>query len=142
MLSTQQLAELRLQLLKEKEDLLEHRKQNDDFGLERGHYHESMGELSSYDNHPADEGTDLFERIFAHVLEQCYARGYVKDDTVFVDSTHIKASATRSKRWRSRKKRPNTPGNCARRLMRIGKRMEKTRLTTTGMTTGNRRRPS
>jgi YteA family regulatory protein len=72
MLSTQQLAELRLQLLKEKEDLLEHRKQNDDFGLERGHYHESMGELSSYDNHPADEGTDLFEREKDIALNEHY----------------------------------------------------------------------
>jgi YteA family regulatory protein len=62
MLSTQQLAELRLQLLQEKSELEEHIDQNDHFGLERGHFHESMGELSSYDNHPADEGTELYER--------------------------------------------------------------------------------
>ncbi|MCM2531209.1 TraR/DksA C4-type zinc finger protein [Neobacillus pocheonensis] len=62
MLSTQQLAELRLQLLKEKTEVEEHFNQNDHFGLERGHDHESMGELSSYDNHPADDATELYER--------------------------------------------------------------------------------
>lgn len=62
MLTTQQLAELRLSLLQEKEELEEHLKQNDHFGLERGHDHESTGELSSYDNHPADEATELYER--------------------------------------------------------------------------------
>lgn len=72
MLSTQKLAELRLQLLKDKEDLEEHLQQNDNFGLNRGHYHESMGELSSYDNHPADEGTDLYEREKDIALEEHY----------------------------------------------------------------------
>lgn len=62
MLTTEQLAGFRLQLLKEKEEIEERLEQNDHYGLERGHYHESMGELSSYDNHPADEGTDLYER--------------------------------------------------------------------------------
>ena len=36
MLSTQKLAELRLQLLEEKQELEEHFKQNDHFGLDRG----------------------------------------------------------------------------------------------------------
>jgi YteA family regulatory protein len=62
MLSTEQLASLRLQLLQEKEELKERVEQNDQYGLERGHFHESMGELSSYDNHPADEGSELYER--------------------------------------------------------------------------------
>jgi len=62
MLTTEQLAGFRLQLLKEKEEIEERLEQNDHYGFERGHYHESMGELSSYDNHPADEGTDLYER--------------------------------------------------------------------------------
>lgn len=43
-------------------------------------------------------GTGLFEEIFTRVLEQCYERGFVKDDTVYVDATHIKASANRHKR--------------------------------------------
>ena len=62
MLTTEQLAGFRLQLLKEKEEIEERLEQNDHYGLERGHFHESMGELSSYDNHPADEGTELYER--------------------------------------------------------------------------------
>jgi YteA family regulatory protein len=62
MLTTEQLAGFRLQLLKEKDEIEERLEQNDHYGFERGHYHESMGELSSYDNHPADEGTDLYER--------------------------------------------------------------------------------
>ncbi|SDM76645.1 yteA family sporulation protein [Bacillus sp. OK048] len=62
MLTTEQLAGFRLQLLKEKEDIEERLEQNDHYGLERGHFHESMGELSSYDNHPADEGSELYER--------------------------------------------------------------------------------
>jgi YteA family regulatory protein len=62
MLTTEQLSNFRLRLLKEKEELEERREQNDHYGLDRGHYHESMGELSSYDNHPADEGSDLYER--------------------------------------------------------------------------------
>jgi YteA family regulatory protein len=62
MLTSEQLENFRNQLMKEKQELLERFEQNDHFGLERGHYHESMGELSSVDNHPADEGTDLYER--------------------------------------------------------------------------------
>jgi len=72
MLSTQKVAELRLQLLRDKQELEKHFKQNDHFGLDRGHYHESMGELSSYDNHPADEGTDLYEREKDIALEEHY----------------------------------------------------------------------
>ena len=46
-------------------------------------------------------GTDLFERIFERILEECYRNGYVKNDTVFVDATHIKASANRHKRLKT-----------------------------------------
>lgn len=72
MLSTRQLAELRLQLLQEKGEVEEHLQQNDHFGLERGHAHESVGELSSYDNHPADEGTELYEREKDIALNEHY----------------------------------------------------------------------
>ena len=44
------------------------------------------------------EGTTLFEDIFTRILEQCYERGFIKDDTIYVDATHIKASANRHKR--------------------------------------------
>ena len=42
--------------------------------------------------------TDLFERIFAHILERCMSYGYVKEGVMFVDATHIKASANRNKK--------------------------------------------
>jgi YteA family regulatory protein len=62
MLTQQQLNEFHSQLLNEKKEIEEQQEKNDDYGLERGHYHESVGELSSIDNHPADEGTELYER--------------------------------------------------------------------------------
>lgn len=62
MLTKEQLSTFRSVLLKEKKDAEKELKQNDHFGIEAGHYHESMGELSSIDNHPADEGTALYER--------------------------------------------------------------------------------
>lgn len=43
MLTTEQLAGFRLQLLKEKEEIEERLEQNGHYGLERGHFHESMG---------------------------------------------------------------------------------------------------
>jgi YteA family regulatory protein len=72
MLSSQKLSELKAYLVDEKNRLDEGLKQNDNFGLDRGHYHESMGELSSYDNHPADEGTELYEREKDIALEEHY----------------------------------------------------------------------
>lgn len=45
------------QLKKEAEHLLQ-----DHFDLLRSHDHDAMGELSSYDNHPADDATELYER--------------------------------------------------------------------------------
>ncbi|KIL73347.1 TraR/DksA C4-type zinc finger protein [Bacillus badius] len=62
MLTAEQVSKLRFQLEREKGELEGRLKSNDHFGLERAHSHESMGELSSYDNHPADEGTELYER--------------------------------------------------------------------------------
>ncbi|MFS0638271.1 TraR/DksA C4-type zinc finger protein [Mesobacillus foraminis] len=72
MLTNGQLESLKGQLLKSKQELEEHGKKNDHFDLERGHFHESMGELSSYDNHPADEGTELYEREKDVALHQHY----------------------------------------------------------------------
>lgn len=45
---------------------------------------------------------DLFENIFAHVLEQCMKRGYVKEGVAFVDATHTKASANKNKKVKAR----------------------------------------
>ena len=37
--------------------------------------------------------TDLFEQIFSRILEECYSHGFVDPSEVFVDATHVKASA-------------------------------------------------
>lgn len=70
MLSSAKLSELKDYLTDEKKRVEESLEQNDNFGLNRGHFHESMGELSSYDNHPADEGTELYEREKDIALEE------------------------------------------------------------------------
>lgn len=62
MLTDHQLTSLRTYLIKRIETIEQQLTNNDHFDLKRGHYHESMGELSSYDNHPADEGSALYER--------------------------------------------------------------------------------
>ncbi|KKI88891.1 hypothetical protein WQ54_29475 [Bacillus sp. SA1-12] len=62
MLSSQQVETFRSQLLQMKNEIEQRFKMNGHFGLEEGHAHESMGELSSYDNHPGDEATELYER--------------------------------------------------------------------------------
>lgn len=41
--------------------------------------------------------TDLFERIFSHILEQCYKWKFVDPSEVFVDATHVKARANNKK---------------------------------------------
>ncbi len=61
-LNAQQLSAFRSNLLQLKNEINHRQEENDYFDLNRGHYHESMGELSSYDNHPADEGSALYER--------------------------------------------------------------------------------
>ncbi|MBE0343409.1 hypothetical protein E4V51_24065, partial [Paenibacillus sp. 28ISP30-2] len=62
-LSDSQLAELKHMLLEQKKDLERHFKQNDQENSLLGEtLTDSIGELSSYDNHPADVGTETFER--------------------------------------------------------------------------------
>lgn len=43
------------------------------------------------------EGTDIFEQIFERILFQCMKQGLVDTNTIFVDSTHVKAAANRKK---------------------------------------------
>jgi YteA family regulatory protein len=62
MLTNEQLSAFQTQLLKAKQELKERLRKNDHFGKERGHAHDAVGELASYDNHPADEATELYER--------------------------------------------------------------------------------
>jgi YteA family regulatory protein len=61
-LNSQQLSTFRSKLINLEKSINKRQEENDYFDLDRGHYHESMGELSSYDNHPADEGSALYER--------------------------------------------------------------------------------
>ena len=35
------------------------------------------------------KGTDLYEKIFERILEECFSCGFVDDSTVFIDATHI-----------------------------------------------------
>ncbi len=43
------------------------------------------------------EGTDLFEQIFQHILEECYKYKLVDPSEVYVDATHVKARANSKK---------------------------------------------
>lgn len=38
------------------------------------------------------QGTDLFEKIFARILQEEYNNGFVSDEQLFIDGSHIKAS--------------------------------------------------
>ncbi|WP_210365187.1 TraR/DksA C4-type zinc finger protein [Bacillus sp. REN3] len=62
MLTDKQLSSIKNQLIAAERELQGQLGRNDHFNLDRGHLHESVGELSSYDNHPGDEGTELYER--------------------------------------------------------------------------------
>ncbi|GAA0293652.1 YteA family regulatory protein [Gracilibacillus halotolerans] len=59
MLNKQDLAQCEKQLL-DRKAIIEQK--NEEFGLEFEFIKESMSELSNYDNHPGDQGTELFER--------------------------------------------------------------------------------
>ena len=44
------------------------------------------------------EGTDIFERIFRHILEEAVKCGFVDASAIFIDGTHIRASANKNKK--------------------------------------------
>lgn len=44
------------------------------------------------------EGTNVFENIFARILQEAINNGFVNTKAVFMDSTHIKASANKKKK--------------------------------------------
>lgn len=54
-------AVLRQRLMAELNSITKQREENEHFGMEDGLNH-SVGELSGYDNHPADLGSEMFER--------------------------------------------------------------------------------
>jgi YteA family regulatory protein len=60
-LSKLQIEELKQLLLEQKDNLTHRLASSDNFGL-KSSLRESTGELSAYDNHPADIATELFER--------------------------------------------------------------------------------
>lgn len=61
-LSTEQLQAFQRTLLALKTSIEKRLASSDKFGLDEEWSNESVGELSNYDNHPADTGTELFER--------------------------------------------------------------------------------
>ncbi|MFC3884712.1 TraR/DksA C4-type zinc finger protein [Bacillus songklensis] len=63
MLSTNQMQSLRSQLQDRQKEIEQQFKINDHFGVRRSDFpYDSFGELSSYDNHPADIATEQYER--------------------------------------------------------------------------------
>lgn len=43
------------------------------------------------------QGTEIFERVFLHILEEAVKCGFVDASAIFIDGTHIKASANKRK---------------------------------------------
>lgn len=43
------------------------------------------------------EGTNIFERIFRHILEEAVKSGFVDASAIFIDGTHIRANANKKK---------------------------------------------
>ena len=43
------------------------------------------------------QGTDIFERVFLHILEEAVKWGFVDASAIFINGTHIKASANKRK---------------------------------------------
>ncbi|MFZ3589302.1 TraR/DksA C4-type zinc finger protein [Bacillus sp. DJP31] len=62
MLSALHLEKLQHQLIADKKAIEDRFDEHGHYDLEKGAFHESTGELSSYDNHPADDATELYER--------------------------------------------------------------------------------
>lgn len=60
MITQEQIKECKNRLLKRQTELID--QVQDHFGMDFEFSQESLGELSNYDNHPADHGTGLFER--------------------------------------------------------------------------------
>jgi len=63
LLSSEQFSLLKKKLTERKKEVEEHISLNDHFGLHKDeNFYNYVGELSTYDNHPADTGTELYER--------------------------------------------------------------------------------
>src|SRR5690606_34364052 len=68
-LSKAQIAQLQQALLQEKRSLEQYIEQNDSFDLDQA-ARDSISELSLYDNHPGDIGTETFERGKDYALQE------------------------------------------------------------------------
>lgn len=62
-------------------------------------FDESIPHFSTFGKNYARRfvGTDIFEKIFARILDEINSYGLLSPDTIFVDGTHIKASANKNK---------------------------------------------
>ena len=47
------------------------------------------------------EGTDLFEQIFTRVIAEIMKHGFIDEENVFIDGSHIKANANNHKYQKS-----------------------------------------
>ncbi|BCE16058.1 hypothetical protein RSC3_03414 [Bacillus paralicheniformis] len=77
MLTKEQLTKLENELKAGKEQIVSRFKENGHFGIDVTHPFNSTGDLSAYDNHPGDEGTELYERekdlaLFEHEREHLH----------------------------------------------------------------------
>lgn len=43
------------------------------------------------------KGTDIFEQIFMHVVAEIIKYGFIEEESIFIDGTHIKANANNHK---------------------------------------------
>ncbi|WP_458412134.1 TraR/DksA C4-type zinc finger protein [Schinkia sp. CFF1] len=68
MLTPNELSSLKNSLLQRKSEITRELEATDHFDIERAFETDSVGELSRYDNHPADTATDLYEREKDHAL--------------------------------------------------------------------------
>lgn len=78
MLSNSQIEKFRSILQQQKKSIIDRLEETNELNLSAGHFRESMGELSTYDNHPADEGTELFERGKDLALKEHYQTELMK----------------------------------------------------------------
>ena len=81
MLTNDQLDQLKQVLIDEKESLISQIDTNEEEGYLSGSQREATGELSSYDNHPADSGTELFERSKNLAMDEHHDEQIAKIDS-------------------------------------------------------------
>jgi len=62
MLTNQELSHFRSLLTNQLQDIKQRLQDSDAYGIGRAAMQEAIGELSNYDNHPADQGSETFER--------------------------------------------------------------------------------